>query len=78
MINGSISYSSKRSRATLLLSSDGDPKASYKCRLDGRKFKNCELTNYNLNYCIVGVFSKGMLSKFAASSVSKTTYCPYG
>ena len=43
MINGSVKVDQNRKRATLRFSSDGGSSVTYKCKLDNRNFKECEL-----------------------------------
>ena len=43
MINGNVKYSERRKRTALIFSSDGDPRVTYQCKLDDKKFKDCEL-----------------------------------
>ena len=39
-----LSMTNKAIRQDLRLHSDGDPIATYRCKLDGENIKNCELT----------------------------------
>ena len=61
MIRGSFKHNRNRRRTTFRFSSDGDPKAKYKCKLDKRKFDDCELLKmnhaYGFNYCMYILFS---------------------
>ena len=43
MVRGNIKHNNKRKRTTLKFSSDGDPKVTYECKIDDKKFKDCEL-----------------------------------
>ena len=42
MINGRFNHNNQRNRTRFRLSSDGDPKVTYKCKLDNRNFDDCE------------------------------------
>ena len=42
-ITGRFRHNKNRKRTTFRFSSDGDPKAKYECKLDGKKFIDCEL-----------------------------------
>ena len=55
MINGSFMHSRNR-KSTFRFSSDGDPKASYKCKLDDKKFDDCELLKINHTYGLITIF----------------------
>ena len=43
MVNGSVKVNQNRKRVTLQFSSDGGSLITYKCKLDNRNFKECEL-----------------------------------
>ena len=43
MVDGSVKVSQNQKRATLRFSSDGGSSVTYKCKLDNRNFKDCEL-----------------------------------
>ena len=49
-ITGDVKVNQGRKRATLKFSSDGIPRATYKCKINKRKFKNCELIVYCIKF----------------------------
>ena len=45
IIKGSIKHKKRQNKTILKFSSDADPLATYRCKLDEEEFINCELLN---------------------------------
>ena len=46
MIDGGVKRHLVKRRARIRFKTDGDPMATYRCRLDGEELSNCKLHSY--------------------------------
>ncbi len=42
MVSGKVRHNQRRNRTRFRFSSDGDPKVTYRCKLDDGEFDDCE------------------------------------